>query len=243
MLAPHLFRKNNTCETLIDHILCLIEHVQLLRSCEVCDDDALNVSRHRPVIAQLHIPILVSDTPIVEQFVKINWKKADEPSIHRYRDNLARCDVFQRLCESSFESQSSLDVAYIELTGVLKNSASKSFAHKRYKRYLKPYWSEELTTLHRSMSVARSNWVTGGKPRDSNHVVYCSYKAAKRHFRRKHRQTIERYMKINLKRLISSQKSIVVYFGIISIVVGRSQLVLQYLISHSVVTMSIVKGR
>ena len=45
------------------------------------------------------------------------------------------------------------------------------------------------------MSVARSNWVTGGKPRDSNHVVYCSYKAAKRHFRRKHRQTIERYMK------------------------------------------------
>ena len=45
------------------------------------------------------------------------------------------------------------------------------------------------------MSVARSNWVTWGKPRDSNHVVYCSYKAAKRHFRRKHRQTIERYMK------------------------------------------------
>ena len=118
---------DNTCETLIDHILCPIEHVQLLRSCEICDDDALNVSRHRPVIAQLHIPILVSDTPIVEHSVNINWKKADEPSIHRYRDNLARCDVFQRLCESSFESQSSLDVAYIELTGVLKKHREQKF--------------------------------------------------------------------------------------------------------------------
>ena len=97
--------------------------MQLLRSCEICDDDALNVSRHRPVIVQLHIPVLLSDTQIVEQSVNINWKEADEPSIQRYRNNLARCEVFQRLCESSFESQSSLDVAYIELTGVLKNSA------------------------------------------------------------------------------------------------------------------------
>ena len=73
----------------------------------------------------MHLMFCVTDQSLFsctfeEQSVNINWKKADEPSIQRYRDNLARCYVFQRLCERSFESQSSLNVAYIELTDVLK---------------------------------------------------------------------------------------------------------------------------
>ena len=45
------------------------------------------------------------------------------------------------------------------------------------------------------MTKRRKSWVDAGKPRGSNHDVYSMYKAAKRHFRRMHRQASESFMK------------------------------------------------
>ena len=43
------------------------------------------------------------------------------------------------------------------------------------------------------MSTKRINWVSVGRPRDSNNVHYREYKNAKRLFRRVHRQVVESY--------------------------------------------------
>ena len=83
----------------------------------------------------------------------------------------------------------------MDLIGALKDSAARSFPKKLYKRYLKPYWTEELTALHNGMSNARKAWLTAGQPRDRDHVAYSSYKTAKRNFRRKHRQATETFLK------------------------------------------------
>ena len=62
-------------ETLIDHILFQIENVQLLSSCEICEDDALNVSRHRPIMTKLCIPNLDPEPQTVPHSININWKR------------------------------------------------------------------------------------------------------------------------------------------------------------------------
>ena len=119
------------------------------------------------------------------------------------RNNLSHCNAFQNLCDNNFESKSSIDNGYSDLIRVLKNSADQSFAHKRYKPYLKPYWTEELTALHKSMSSARKNLLSAGKPRYSGHVAYSTYKTAKRHFRCKHRQATKNYMKKQFEVIIT----------------------------------------
>ena len=61
-------------ESLLDHIIIPSDKLDLVESCEICEDDCLNVSRHRPVFCQLKLPQnqqhIVS--PDCEQ--SINWK-------------------------------------------------------------------------------------------------------------------------------------------------------------------------
>lgn len=57
---------------------------------------------------------------------------------------------------------------------------------EKNKRYLKSYWSAELTELHINMTKMRRAWVNAGKPRDADHNAYSEYKTEKGNFRRKH---------------------------------------------------------
>ena len=67
--------------------------------------------------------------------------------------------------ESSFGSKLSIDNAYADLVGTLKVCTKQSFPRKKYKSYLKPYWNQELTVLHKSMMNRRKSWVDAGKPK------------------------------------------------------------------------------
>ena len=66
----------------------------------------------------------------------------------------------------------------------------------RYKRHLKPYWNEELKSLHQEMKQLRAIWCREGRPRenDVHNDAYCNYKAAKARFRRLHRKHVAEYM-------------------------------------------------
>ena len=118
---------DNKCETLIDHILFPIEHLQLVSTTEICNDDALNVSRHRPVVSKFCLPIWAPDQESAQSSININWKKADEQTVHCYKNNLTRCSKFHSLSENNFETNSSVDNGYMDLIGALKDSAARSF--------------------------------------------------------------------------------------------------------------------
>jgi len=45
-------------ETLIDHICIPVEKLDCVTSCTILDGDCLNVSRHRPVICKVQLPIV-----------------------------------------------------------------------------------------------------------------------------------------------------------------------------------------
>ena len=64
---------NGQVGSLIDHILVPIEKVDLVFECFIPEDDALNVSNHRPVVCSLNIPILNTDVNEDSSF-NINWR-------------------------------------------------------------------------------------------------------------------------------------------------------------------------
>lgn len=186
---------DNKSESLIDHILFPVEQVHYIQACEICVDDVLNVSRHRPLRCRIRMPVQHPETYVILTDSPINWKKLDDRTVQNYQVTLSCNETLQNLCNSSIATTDSIARAYGDIVRELKSIARQIFPVKTYRRYLKPYWTNELSALHRTMAGLRRNWVNAGKPRNSNHSAYSAYKSAKRNFRRKHRQASENYMK------------------------------------------------
>ena len=144
---------------LVDHFLLPIKQLHCV-SCEICDDEALNVSRHRPIVCQVRVPTQHSEyamsNPISDSGI-INWKRADGYTVQRCRDHLKNDASFQNLVEKSFGSKLSIDNVYADLVGTLKYCAKQSFPRKKYKSYLKLYRNKALTALHKSMMNRRKH--------------------------------------------------------------------------------------
>lgn len=186
---------DNTCESLIDHILFPLEKVHYVYSCEICNDDALNVSRHRPVFCRVRIPAQYEESPNICSENNLNWKKVDVDCANSYKENLLLNDTLNALAQSDLNSKTEIDKAYTDFVQEVKAVAKQHFPVKKYRHYLKPYWTDELSILHREMKRLRQIWIRNGRPRNTEHDSYKAYKAAKRNFRRKHRQCSENFMK------------------------------------------------
>ena len=78
-------------------------------------------------------------------------------------------------------------------------SAKLCFPLKRFKSFLKPYWNNELNSLHGDMKQRRAEWIRHGKPRGNCHPTYKMYKSAMAYFRRKHRYYMQLYMKTQIE--------------------------------------------
>ena len=133
------------------------------------------MSRHQPVVSEVRLPTQDTEYTMrdpVSDFCNINWKRANVESIQRYRDILDNESSFQNLANHNFESTHSINNAYEAVVRTLKYSAKQSFPIKKYKPFLKPYWTEELTTLHKSMMASRKRWLDAGRPRGRNHDVF-----------------------------------------------------------------------
>jgi len=64
----------------------------------------------------------------------------------------------------------------------------------RYKMYLKPYWNNELTSLHEIMMNKRRVWVEDNKPNDAFSKSYKDQKHSKTTFRNGIRRNFDQYM-------------------------------------------------
>ncbi|MEW8561249.1 MAG: hypothetical protein AB2541_04060 [Candidatus Thiodiazotropha sp.] len=190
-------------ESLIDHIILPVEKLQYVTFCEIRDDDALNVSRHRPVHCMVELPICCFD-PDEDQieYKKINWRKADEKSVNAYVSAIQNNERLQsNFLEGRLNSMSSIDQAYETLVNEITVAAQNCFPVKRFKHFLKPYWNRELDTLHKRMTQKRAAWVSDGRPRGPEFVSFKEYKNAKREFRRCHRKFANEYLQTQVDQI------------------------------------------
>lgn len=186
---------DSSCESLIDHILFPIDKLCYVKECEICDDACLNVSRHRPIYCCMQTPVYQLWPSYRQCDININWRKTTDVLIDDYKERLSNNEVLQSLVNNEIITVTEVDQAYSTLVTEVKSTAVQCFPIKRYKHYLKPYWNDELNTLHKDMKQKRAVWISNGKPRGDKSLSYNTYKAAKRQFRKKHRNVVDAYLK------------------------------------------------
>ncbi|MEW8546461.1 MAG: reverse transcriptase domain-containing protein, partial [Candidatus Thiodiazotropha sp.] len=183
-------------ESLIDHIIIPIEKLPYVSRCEIIEDEALNVSRHRPVHCVLALTVSRFDSFDNQvEGIKINWRKLNQEAVNAYTQELENNARIQNsFFEGLLNSHDSIDRAYHTLVSEISAAARKCFPVKKFHRFLKPYWNQELGDFHKCMKLKRSAWVAAGKPRESDCLLYLEYKSAKREFRRCHRKCVNKYL-------------------------------------------------
>ena len=174
------------------------EKVRYVTHCEILDEAALNVSRHRPILCTFVMPSLLNVSTSDAEHTAINWKKVTQTNINNYQNIFQSNEHFRNISIDQLNSTQSIDQAYKTFVEGATVAAQKCFPVKSYKQFLKPYWSQELSGLHNKMLTYRSAWVSNGKPRGMAHSSYVRYKDAKRDFRRCHRKHANQYLQSQL---------------------------------------------
>lgn len=186
---------DNSCESLIDHILLPCDKLYYVCDCEISDDDCLNVSRHRPIFCRIRTPEYQRLPYYSSNDISISWRKVTGETTDEFKTCLSSNEVLRNLQNCDINTKDAIDSAYCNLVNEVKNTALQCFPIKQFKHFLKPYWSDELNTLHKDMKRKRAAWVSCGRPRGKESSAYNIYKNAKRLFRKKHRYAVDEYFK------------------------------------------------
>ena len=126
--------------SMIDHILVPSERVDLVVECKVLDDDALNVSNHRPVNCRIIFPHVEQTDPILNVKRSVQWRKVKPHQIDNFRENV---DINCRnvsLDEQCPENLNNVDLLYNDICALFLIVHDKHLPHGRgFKQFLKPY--------------------------------------------------------------------------------------------------------
>ena len=179
-------------ESLFDHILLPSERLDTVLSCEILEDDVLNVSRHLPVVCSVSIPTANLNTSTFDFPSHIKWEKLDSEKKLSYSTNLGTL-LLKHSDRDGLNCHDSLNMTYSHIVdSILK--ASESLPKTKFRPFLKPYWDPVLKNLHAVMRDKRRNWIRDGRPRGVQFLTYREYKTAKTLFRAHHRRCAENYL-------------------------------------------------
>ena len=168
------------CST-IDYISMPVEMCDLIVHCEVADDKCLNVSRHKPIFCCINTPVCLTNNNIASK-VCINWKQLSTQSIDMYLLALSN-DSRLSCCLDTDLNETCVDSLYSDICKALVDTAKDVFPlRKSSKKNCKPYWCDELDSLHAAAERSRAAWCRDGRPRGCWADTYRQYKANKRVF-------------------------------------------------------------
>lgn len=182
------YSNNGLVKTTIDHMFVCEQHLNLLESCYVADDNCHNLSYHHPIYCCL-------ETRTIRMAIKpkckpqISWKNIHNPEIRdKYQSRVAtgldKLDIEAILPLNL----SSTDIILEEITSILKSSADQTIPKRKPKHHLKPFWKKGMKVFHQSCRYYRKLWVLQGRPRDPLNKYFRNYKEAKCTFRRELRR-------------------------------------------------------
>jgi len=191
---------SGNCESLIDHILISRDYMD--SSCEIADDNALNVSNHRPVLCRLNVPQILK-VDICNRDRRLKWEKATSDNLNDYECDLNCSETLKHILLMDIVTDADIEKVYTGLLKVLLEASDRYIPKASFKRFLKPYWNSELTVLHGVMSRLRCRWINAGRPRGSGAEPYVLYKGSKSEFRKLHRRAVDAFL-VNLNREIDN---------------------------------------
>ena len=183
--------------SMIDHILIPVEKVDLISICEILDDDALNVSTHRPVYCHVNLPHAEqSRKPFPSVRHCVQWRGAKSDAITKYRESVENRCLNDGMHVRTLNTAQGIDSMYKDITSVLSGSSKEHLPHRKgFKQFLKPYLDDTLKDLHRTMRSKRRLWILDNRPRGNCFETYRCYNHSKCVFRQYHRKCAENHLK------------------------------------------------
>ncbi|MCG8044308.1 MAG: reverse transcriptase family protein, partial [Candidatus Thiodiazotropha endolucinida] len=163
--------------------------------CNVPDDDALNVSSHRPILMQIELPHVEQTGFHLSTTNPVKWRGVKMDAIDQYRIRLDDLCLSRTTNRYNTYMENDIDALYFEIISMIKSSSDCLPHRKEFNKHLKPYWDQTLKELHKLMLEKRKSWVLDDRPRGSSYISYREYKNAKRVFRQYHRVCSENYIK------------------------------------------------
>lgn len=180
-------------EPLIDHILFPVERVDTISSCEILEEDMLNISRHMPIVCSVSVPMTDFEGCNYTFPSHIKWDKLDEATITQYKTELESMLV-EESCFEGISIETKLDRTYSHIADSIINASDLMLPKSKFRPYLKPYWDRALKDLHAGMREKRRKWISEGRPRGTTFLSYKEYKTAKSLFRAHHRRCVENFL-------------------------------------------------
>ena len=164
----------------IDYFMVPRELKDMVSECMVMEEDPLNTSDHLPVRLILNlekIPCVAS-----KGFVNrsVNWKKPSYEQIQMLYTNPLEYSV-HGLENQMILSTEMLDNLVYSLINKM-HQAANNLPKSKFKKHVKPYWSDELSQLKREKILHYERWKREGRPREPDNIFYMNYKSSKKMF-------------------------------------------------------------
>lgn len=163
---------NSDRETTIDHVITQQDLFNNVLSCAVLDDDALNVSSHRPIIVNLQIQFYASPSSSKNITTRVvNWNNVKQSHKCAYENYLTQDSDLLNIIDSEIQSKSQIDTVYDKIVSIIDSSTKACIPKSQFKPFLKPYWNSSLSSLHKTMRQKRYVWINAGRPQQSSSLV------------------------------------------------------------------------
>ena len=200
------------CSTL-DYIMFPSSLMDKVHDIKVVGYDPLNCSDHFPVVASLDIDqLLYKYSTALNAKQNKRWDRLDASEMYN-NYTVPLIEPLSNLCTSmkATHSTSDLDDVLEKVVEALK-VADKAIPSTKFKAHLKPYWNQHLTLLKRDKVCKYKAWVSAGRPRNSESMVWILHKEAKKAFSRELRRLHHEYDAQRVNEAISSVGLDKVYF-------------------------------
>ena len=151
---------NGMHETMIDHTLCPVEMLDTVISCDILDDDCLNVSNHRPLNVVFKVPYFDQTCILNTKRKTIKWKLINNDNKINYENELMSQLEHLKYSDDSecINHNDLIDSMYDDVIKVINVASDKHFPQSKFKAFLKTYWTNSLKQLHKSMRQKRQIW-------------------------------------------------------------------------------------
>ena len=165
-----------TGSSTIDYLTVPTEIADQVIDCNVLSEDVLNCSDHLPVVMSIDVGTLLPTTVKGKQVKIPKWNKVSSDILKSTYTDVVEKDMQDILTFSGkITTPREIDIAIDRIVRTL-SKAGKAIPTSCYRPNLKPYWNAELKKL-KDLKVAKFRcWVTNGRPRGPESVLWKEHK-------------------------------------------------------------------
>ncbi|WAR14514.1 hypothetical protein MAR_004619 [Mya arenaria] len=124
----------------------------------------------------------------------VNWKTVKPSYIENYKASIEGSKVLINLSSKSPREEEDINAYYREIVTEINAVTKKCIPKAKFKPYIKPYWTKNISLLHKKMTDARSKWILNGRKTHESSNTRKLYKTAKAEFRKAHRYAVPNFI-------------------------------------------------